>query len=107
MKVLAALLVLIAGFVGPAAASDYTLENRPVLVFPRGKVHVSPFPTSVRASTVWGSDACWRDCAGRCAWRLQVCGRDAEPCRPALDACDRACLRECRTVGGPLLNITD
>ena len=30
-----------------------------------------------------------------------------EACRAALDADDRACLRSCRTRGGPYLNITD
>ncbi len=109
MKILASLLVLIAGLVEPAMAGEYLKENRPVVVFPGGIRHISPYPQSQRSASVWTSDACWKDCTGQSAWRFQACqptfGADA--CRPLLDADDRACLRQCRSRGGPLLNITD
>lgn len=108
MKILAALLLLTAVAV-PAAAGDYSLAHRPELVFPGGRTHVSPFPMSKLTASVWQSDACWHDCTSHGAWQLETCmGRNQQDaCRAALDARDRACLRQCRTVGGPLFNITD
>lgn len=109
MKSFVASLLLIAGLVAPAAADDYSLANRPVVVFPGGAVHVSPYPASRRAAAIWASDACWRDCKTDCTWRMAACvgAIDADACRPHLDACDRACQRSCRTEGGPLLGFID
>ena len=110
----AALLTLIA-LTGPVlAGSGFSLENRVEAVYPGpkgGRVHVSPFPMSKRTASVLLSEACWKDCSSQGAWRLEAClrttkaGQDA--CRASLDADDRTCLRQCRTDGGPLLNITD
>ena len=112
MKLMAAILALTAGFAATAAANDYTYANRPQVAFAPGRggiVHVSPFPMSSRAAAVWASDACWRDCSNQATWRFERCvgvtGADA--CRAAMDADDRACLRACRSRGGPYLNITD
>lgn len=114
MRIAAVSLALTAGLILPAAAGDYTLGNRPQVVFPStngSAVHVSPFPMSRRAAEVWGSDACWRACTSHGAWRLDACmnsaGLDQNACRAALDADDRACLRSCRTNAGPILNITN
>jgi len=113
MKALAALLLLIAGLiaslVAPAVAGDYTLANRPEVIFKGGAVHVSPYPAGKRAAAVWASDACWRDCTASCTWKMEYCVRatDADTCRPQLDACDRSCQRSCRTRGGPLLGFID
>jgi hypothetical protein len=112
MKLLAAVLGLTASFAATAVAHDYSYANRPQVIFPPGRgsiVHVSPFPMSSRALAEWKSDACWRDCSSQAAWRFERCigvyGADA--CRAAMDADDRACLRACRSRGGPYLNITD
>jgi hypothetical protein len=120
MKSLAALFFLIAGLLAPGLAShtlagDYTYENRPQVVFPgpkgKGIVHVSPFPAGKRAASIWLSDACWRDCSRHCTWNMETCQRaaqvPADVCRPQLDACDRACQRNCRLRGGPLLGFID
>ena len=109
MKPLVAALVLIAGLLAPAAAGDYSLENRPEVSFKGGPVHVSPYPMSKRAAAVWASDACWRDCTSACNWKMEYCVRasDADACRPYLDGCDRACQRSCRSRGGPLLGFVD
>jgi hypothetical protein len=112
MKALTAALLIVAGIAGPAAAGGYSLANRPSVAFPApygGAVHVSPYPMSKRAASVWASDSCWRDCTGQAAWRFESCIGKLGPqaCRSELDADDRACLRWCRTRGGPLLNITD
>jgi hypothetical protein len=110
MKILAALLLLVWGLLAPAAAGDYRLENRPVVVFKGGIVHQTPYPQSRRAASVWHSDACWRDCTSSCAWKMEYCVRasDADACRPHLDACDRSCQRSCRGFSaGPLLGFFD
>lgn len=114
MRIATVTLIFAAGLALPAAAGDYTLGNRPQVVFPSttgNSVHVSPYPMSRRAAEVWSSDACWRACTSHGAWRLESCmtsaGLDQNACRAALDADDRACLRSCRTNAGPLLNITN
>ena len=112
MRMLAALLVLIAGLVAPAAAGGYKYENRPEVVFPAPKggiAHISPYPMSKRAASIWVSDACWRDCSRDCTWKMEYCVRGSDPdaCRVHLDACDRSCQRSCRTRGGPLLDFID
>ena len=100
--------LLAAASVGPATAGDYTLENRPKIIFSgRGgdKSHVSPYPMSSRAASIWTSDACWRACGAGCTGQFNTCGRasGAEACRTALDRCDRMCVWQCRNGGGPLL----
>ncbi len=103
-----AILLLIVGL-APAAAGEYAFRNRHPVVFPGGHVHVSPFPMSKRAADIWASDACWRGCSSRGGWTFEACLATAstEQCRARLDNDDRACLRQCRVSGGPLLNITD
>jgi hypothetical protein len=111
MKVLVAFLVLVAAAWGaPAHAGDYTLENRPKLVFKGGVVHQTPYPQGRRAASVWHSDSCWRGCTAECTWKMEYCVGSSNPdaCRPSLDACDRSCQRTCRGPGsGPLLGFID
>ena len=119
MKSRAAMLLTVFTFLGaflgpvaPAAAGDYTMANRPEVIFPGrngGIVHISPYPAGKRAASVWASDVCWRDCRTSCTWRMESCvgTMSADACRPQLDACDRACQRSCRTRGGPWLGFLD
>jgi hypothetical protein len=111
MRALIAALLLIAGAL-TAMAGEYSLANRVPIVFPGphgGIVHLSPFPMSKRAASVWHSDACWRDCSAQGGWRMDAClaVENQDSCRAKLDAQDRACLRQCRLAGGPLLDLTD
>ena len=108
MKILLTLGLIAAALIGPAAAGEYTMADRPQIVFSgRGgdRIHVSPYPMSSRAAAVWSSDACWRACGANCAGQFNACGRasGAEACRSALDRCDRICVYECRSSGGPVL----
>jgi len=108
MRALLILLVMV--MAGPAAAGDYALENRPDVVFKGGVVHKTPYPQGQRSTSVWVSDACWRDCSRSCTWKMEYCVRfgDADACRPHLDACDRSCQRSCRSPwSGPLLGFLD
>jgi hypothetical protein len=108
MKITLILLLIAGAFVGLAACSDYKLENRPTVVFSgRGgdKAHITPYPMSERAASIWKSDSCWRGCGANCAAQFNSCGRanGPEACRNALDRCDRICVYQCRNGGGPLL----
>jgi hypothetical protein len=108
MKITLILLLIAGAFTGLTACSDYTLENRPTVIFPgRGgeKHHISPYPMSERSAAIWKSDACWRGCAPKCGAQFTTCAKTngAEACRTALDRCDRICVYECRSSGGPLL----
>ena len=110
MKALTAVLLLISALAAPAVAGDYTMNNRPEVIFKGGIVHQTPYPQGKRAASVWVSDACWRDCKSSCTWKMEYCVRASDPdlCRPGLDACDRSCQRTCRGFsGGPLLGFID
>jgi hypothetical protein len=111
MKVLLTVILFVLGLAAQAAAGDYTLENRPEVVFKGGISHQTPYPQGKRSTSVWVSDACWRDCSASCTWRMETCVRgsgDADACRPHLDACDRSCQRGCRGPwSGPLLGFLD
>ena len=87
----------------PAQASDLRQWRNPA------RLYVLPFPRSDRAQAVWESDACWNGCGAQCSWGQNACLRvDAQShCVAWTDACDRTCLKTCRTSGGPLLDITD
>jgi hypothetical protein len=108
MKITHILLLITGVLVGLAGCSDYTLENRPQVVFSgRGgdKAHITPYPMSVSSAAIWKSDACWRSCGATCGGQFNSCGRanGPEACRNALDRCDRMCVYKCRNGGGPLL----
>ena len=98
----------------PAVAGDFALDQRPAVSIKGGAVHMSPYPQNRRAASVWASDACWRDCKAACTWAMDSCmgthrgTHGADACRPGLDACDRACQRDCRDPrSGPLLGFMD
>jgi hypothetical protein len=103
------ILLLIAGaLTGLAGCAEYTAENRPPIAYAgRGgdKLHITPYPMSVRTANIWKSDACWRDCSANCTAKFNACGRtdDGETCRNTLDRCDRLCVFQCRKSGGPVL----
>jgi hypothetical protein len=110
MRALALVILFVLGWLAPAAANDYSLANRPEVVFKGGVVHQTPYPQSKRTASVWKSDACWRDCSSACKWKMEYCVTSSDPdtCRPHLDACDRACQRDCRGIsGGPFLGFVD
>jgi hypothetical protein len=68
---------------------------------------VLPFARSERAQSVWASGVCWSRCGSVTTWNLAAClERDSQGhCIKRADAADRACQRECRNSGGPLLPI--
>jgi hypothetical protein len=117
MKTLAATLLLVLASilvsVWPASAGGYTLENRPLVVFPGphgGIAHQTPYPQGSRSKSVWVSDACWHDCNSTCVGKVDACiaALDPDQCRPHLDTCDRTCQRSCRSIwSGPLLGFMD
>ena len=110
MRVLSVVLLFMFGAVAAASGHDYTMDNRPVVVFKGGVIHQSPYPQGRRNASVSASDACWRDCTSSCNWKMEYCLNSADPdsCRPHLDGCDRTCQRNCRGIsGGPFLGFVD
>jgi len=107
-------LALLAGLAGVAPAADTGVVWREAAVSaPRPEVwrynrHSSelPFARSKRAQSVWASRACWSECQSFCTWNEAACLEvDAQGrCLKVTDRCDRACQRDCRTHGGPLLS---
>ena len=73
MKVLVILFAMILS--GSAVAGEYSLENRPDVVFKGGIAHKTPYPQSRRSTSIWVSDACWRDCSASCTWKMEACVR--------------------------------
>lgn len=100
-------LVLAASFAAPSVAADTAVSRNAPVVTPA--LRPLPFPRTERAAAIWNERACWSQCGAYCAWGMATClNRDAQGvCLDLTDACDRACLRECRTQGGPYLNFLD
>jgi hypothetical protein len=69
---------------------------------------VDPTPRA-HSNSVRVSDACWRTCERHCSRNFQACSAayHVNDCRSESDACDLACLKTCRTYGGPFLDITN
>jgi hypothetical protein len=115
MKSFVSVLLVFFALAAPALAGGFSYENRPTVVFKGGVERMTPYPQSKRSTSVWVSDACWRDCTSSCSWRMEYCvrgGAAADACRPHLDNCNRACQRECRGFsagpwGGPLVGLID
>jgi hypothetical protein len=89
----------------PAWAADiyprveYRAPSRVPLAF-RALSHHSP--------AVLASDACWRGCITHCGAHFQGCLRIVrqDACYARDNACELACLRQCRVAGGPFVNAT-
>ena len=110
MKVLSVVLLFLFGAVACAAAGDYSMDNRPVVVFKGGIVHQSPYPQGRRQPRSGPPTPAGATARPTCNWKMDDCiGRHRPgPCRPHLDACDRSCQRNCRGIsGGPLLGFVD
>ena len=60
---------------------------------------------SYQAAAVLASDPCWRSCTAQCGWQFQGCLRVVPfaGCLAHNNACDLACLRQCRITGGPFV----
>jgi hypothetical protein len=61
---------------------------------------------SRQAQAVGAARECWRTCELSCTGDLQAClaGFPATACLPAANACDRACQRQCRFTGDPVVD---
>ena len=121
--ILAAALLLLAGLCGAAQADpfgiiqfhSYKPEYRPVVVFPRrprtAASTSAPTPPRSAPPRSGSRTCCWKKCTGATSWRHDACIQVLSPeigveaCRYRLDADNRACLRACRTRGGPMVNL--
>ena len=64
---------------------------------------------SRRFASVMDSTPCWRGCTTQCGASFQYCIRAdwLAGCMVQNNACERACLVQCRPIGGPLVSWTD
>lgn len=94
------LLVVAITLAAPAVAADAVVP-RDAAAAPA--VRSLPFPRTERAAAAWDERTCWSRCGAFCAWGMTNClSRDAQgACLARADHCDRACLRNCRSMGGP------
>jgi hypothetical protein len=105
---LAAVAAVLCGVV-QANAADLTLRDRAVSHRATSEPLYRLVPRSREAQAVWTADACWRGCTQQCNWDFQA-RLPFERSGKALartGRCDRVCVDDCRTAGGPLLNLTD
>jgi hypothetical protein len=106
MKFSLLLLVVLLGGISMPAAGPAVAGDTAIWRYHRHSQEPA-FPLGERAQSVWASGACWSDCGSYTTWNLVAClERDTQGrCLKRADAADRACQRECRTRGGPLLPI--
>jgi hypothetical protein len=101
-----------------AAAADRTVthrEHRTTVV--RGaavrgtadRVPLALRTVSRRFASVMDSTPCCRGCTTQCGASFQYCIRGdwLAGCMAQNNACERACLVQCRPIGGPLVSWTD
>jgi hypothetical protein len=90
----------------PAVAGDNGVGPPPWPPWFRG-FPLDPTPRA-HSNSVRVSDACWRTCERHCSRNFSACSAayHVNDCRSESDACDLACLKTCRTYGGPFLDIT-
>lgn len=104
-RLLYALIILLIAPTLVSAADLARLRTAP----PASIVEELPFPRTERAQSVWASRACWRGCQVQCTWALNACVNQGpqNECLAWTDSCDRSCQRQCRTMGGPFVNLLD
>jgi hypothetical protein len=104
-SVLLACLVALAALTA-ASAADVDVRRPTTRSYRVAPLPVAPDSLS---ATVLASDYCWRTCEAHCGWHMRKCTRHAglTDCVPYNNSCDRNCVKQCRTYGGPLLDWTD
>jgi hypothetical protein len=97
-----------------ASAADVTVAHREhrTTVVRSTTVRLPPLAlrtVSRRFASVMDSGPCWRGCTTQCGASFQYCIRAdwLAGCMAQNNACERACLVQCRPIGGPLVSWTD
>jgi hypothetical protein len=106
MKAICLGLAIAAAAMTPADAAD--VYTRPAASAPQ-RLPLALRTLSPRSAAVLAADACWRGCTGQCAWHFPRC-LSVSPLVGCIDfnnACDLACLKQCRLKGGPLVSWTE
>jgi hypothetical protein len=99
--------LVIAGLVvsvvtAPARAADVAPH---AAYRPSARIPLALRTLSYHSAAVLASDPCWRSCTAQCAAHFQACLRvvPLDACFAHNNACDLACLRQCRIAGGPFV----
>jgi hypothetical protein len=101
--------LLCAGLVVAATSQAWAADVDPRVAYRApSRVPLAFRALSHHSAAVWASDACWRGCTAHCGARFQGCLRVVrqDVCYAHNDACELACLRQCRVAGGPFINVT-
>src|SRR4051812_30666298 len=94
----------------PASAADVAIsQSHRVYRAVPSRVPLALRTLSKRSASVMASTPCWRGCTALCGADFHACLR-IEPLVGCVDynnACDLSCLRQCRLLGGPLVDWID
>jgi hypothetical protein len=101
-------LAVLAGLLALAAVEQASAADQ---IAPRVSRAPSRIPLALRtlshhSAAVLASDPCWRGCTAHCGGHFQACVRigPLDACLAHNNACELACLRQCRLAGGPFIN---
>jgi len=83
--------------------------SRTVHAAPAKRVPLALRTLSRRSAAVIASTPCWTGCTTECGWHFQACRRmdRLDFCIAGNNQCELYCLKQCRTLGGPLVSWTD
>jgi len=114
MKVSALTLLLAFAALSAASAADQKAAvihhgSRTVHAAPAKRVPLALRTLSRRSAAVIASTPCWTGCTTECGWHFQACRRmdRLDFCIAGNNQCELYCLKQCRTLGGPLVSWTD
>lgn len=102
-------LVLCTAAVATASAAEHKNRHGKLQqpLVPASKLECHSSSCMSLSTAVRLSDACWRTCTAHCGGQFELCVGAAwlNDCRVGGDHCDIACQKQCRTYGGPLLDL--
>lgn len=108
------LLLALAATTGAGAADTSAVHGRGARAIYRAAAPPDRLPLALRtlsrrSASVLASTPCWRGCTAQCGWQFQGCLRVhwLDGCVAYNNACELACLKQCRLSGGPLVSWTD
>jgi hypothetical protein len=108
-RLAAALLMLSVVAAATASAAEHKNQHKKLQqpLVPASKLECQSSSCMSLSTSVLLSDECWRTCTAHCGGQFQACVGLfwLNDCRVAGDHCDTGCQKQCRTYGGPLLDL--
>jgi hypothetical protein len=112
MKAIFLSLILALATLLPASAADVAVSHRAYRQAHRAvppRLPLALRTLSKRSASVMASTSCWRGCTALCGADFQACLRFdvLVGCLDDNNACELTCQRQCRPLGGPLVDWID